>query len=452
MHRLKIFFICTIGFVSQACTNKATPPTDTQPTQTTPGGATSGNTNGAPSANSNDAAALTPQGPPGTVVGPPLAPAAGVTPPAPYVGIVSGPNNAYTFVGRVDVSNPALPRFSLPNSRVGGTFTGTSLGLMLTGNGSDSFSVVIDNSPEVVVTTTPTTAMTLYPVAQALADGNHTAWVTKRTEARESSQLDPNIKTGAITFGGFVLAPNAVMGAPPAPRSHLIITVGDSGFTGYGAGQLITPAQSCVFTPATENATLSVPAKLADLLSAELINISASGKGIAASAFDPGNNNNQLPALWNMLVPPNKTPVYGFEPLPVDAILINGGSNDLVGAYGAGVIADINVFISTYTALMADMRSRYPNALIVGLVTPNAIQSDKVNLTQTITAAVAARAAAGDTRVFMYDYFAQDPNGWQSYNDADVALNLGHGCQGHPSGAGAAFLAERLATFLRSKQ
>ena len=54
--------------------------------------------------------------------------------------------------------------------------------------------------------------------------------------------------------------------------------------------------------------------------------------------------------------------------------------------------------------------------------------------------------------MFVYDYFAQDANNWQSYNDADIALNLGHGCQGHPSGAGAAFLADRLATFLRLKQ
>lgn len=452
MHRFILFFTCACSILAPACTNKSNAPSDAAPSTGaalgTGAGAANGNTTTPAGSTSGEVA----QGAQGTVVGPPLPTPTGTPAATPYVGTVSGPGNAYTFVGRVDTSVPALPRFSLPNSRVGGTFTGTSLGLLMTGNGSDSFSVVIDNGAEIVVTTAPTTAMTLYPVTQTLADGNHTAWITKRTEAREQSQLDPNVRTGAITFGGFSLAPGASMGAPPAPRSHLIITIGDSGFTGYGAGQLITPAQSCVFTPATQNATLSVPAKLADLLSAELINVSASGKGIAASAFDPANPNNQLPAMWQMLVPPNKTPVYPFEPLSVDAVIINGGSNDLVGNYGVGVIADLNVFISTYTALLADIRSHYPTALIVGLVTPNAIQSDKATLTQTITQAVAARTAAGDSRVFVYDYFAQDANNWQSYNDADVALNLGHGCQGHPSGAGAAFLADRLATFLRLKQ
>lgn len=370
----------------------------------------------------------------------------------PYVGTTGGPNNAFTLVGRFDAANAQAPRFSLPNSKIGGTFTGDTLSLILNGDGTDYLSVIIDNGAEHVIATAPTTAMTTYPVASGLGAGSHVAWVIKRTESDEQSQVDANVSSGALAFGGFALATGGAMAAPPAPRSHLVIALGDSGFTGYGVGQLITPDQNCVYTPATQNALLSVPAKLADLLGAEIINVSQSGKGIAASAFDPGNDNDQLPALWQMAVPPSSTPAYAFESLPVDVVLLNGGSDDLVGVYGAGVIADSNVFIAKYTALLADMRAHYPTALIVGIVTPNAIDTDKTILTTMITASVAARAAAGDARVYYFDYFTQDPNGWTSYNDADAALNLGHGCQGHPSDAGGAFLAGRLATFLRAHQ
>ncbi len=383
------------------------------------------------------------------VVGPPLAASSNAMP---YVGTLGGPNNAYTLVGRFDLTVPASPRFSLPNSKIGGTFTGDSLGLMLMGDGADYLSVFIDNGPEHVVATSPNTTMTLYPVATGLGGGTHTAWFSKRTESYEVSQIDPNVHTGTLTFGGFALATTGTMGAVPKPRSRLIIAVGDSGFTGYGAGQLITATQNCVFSPNTQNALISVPAKLADLLSAEVINVSGSGKGIAASAYDPANPNNQLPAMWQMAVPYSTLPAYSFESLPVDAIVLDGGSDDLVGSYGSGAFASQADFVAKYTALLANMRSHYPTAIIVGIINPNAIKTDKTLLTQAITAAVSARVTAGDTRVYSYDYFAQDPNGPQSYNDADAALSLGHGCQGHPSDAGAAFLAGRLATFLRSKQ
>jgi hypothetical protein len=439
-------FVVAFVLLCTACTTKtATVPQGTGATSTT---ATTGMTGAAPASSQNGNGA---QGSPATAqegnTGTPLAHNANA---APYLGTLGGPGNGYRFVGRFDLSNPQAVRFSLPNSKFGATFTGDTLGLMLQGDGTDFLSVSIDNGPEHVVATAPTTAMTLYPVATGLGAGPHTAWIVKRTEAYEVSQVDPNVHTGTLSFGGFALSPNGALGAPPAPRSHLVVALGDSAFTGYGVGQLITDTVNCVFTPDTQNALLSVPAKLADLLDAEIINVSASGKGVAASAYDPTNPNNQLPALWQMVVPFAKTPAYGFEAEPVDAILFGGGSDDLVGDYGNGAFADTGVFIAKYTALLADMRAHYPTATLLGIITPNAIAGDKAALTQAITAAVNARTAAGDSRVFAFDYFAQDPNGPQNYTDADAALGLGRGCQGHPSDAGSAFLAKRLADFLHA--
>ena len=439
------FLVALVLFFSAACSPKSSKaPEAAGATGITGAAAAPSSQGGANTAtSSSDAAGQQP------AIGMPLA---GNANSIPYVGALGGQGNAYRFVGRFDLSNPHAVRFSLPNSKFGATFTGDTLGLMLTGDGTDFLSVIIDNGPEHVVATAPTAAMTLYPVATGLGAGPHTAWIIKRTEAYEVSQVDPNAHTGTLSFGGFALSPNATLGAPPAPRSHLVVALGDSGFTGYGVGQLTTDTVTCVFTPNTQNALLSVPAKLADLVGAEIINVSASGKGVAASAYDPTNPNNQLPAMWQMVVPFAKTPAYNFEPLPVDVVLFGGGSDDLVGDYGKGAFADTNVFIAKYTALLADMRAHYPSAIILGIITPSAIDGDKVALTQAITAAVNARIAAGDSRVFAFDYFAQDPNGPQSYADADTALGLGRGCQGHASDAGAAFLAGRLADFLRAHQ
>lgn len=366
------------------------------------------------------------------------------------IGTLGGPDNAFVLVGRFDTTVPNAPRFSLPNSRIGATFSGTSLGLLLACDANDALAVQVDGNAPSVVYLHPNGQPSVYPVASALAAGNHTVWLTKRTESYEVDQRNANVRTGTITFSGLVLDTGAAVGPPPAPRGHLFVALGDSSFTGYGVDQLQTGGISCVFSPNTQNALLSVPGQLADLLGAEVINVSASGKGIAQSAYDLNNLTDQLPALWRKTVPPASAPAYAFPALDVDAVLVSAGSDDLVGAYGVGVISSPAAFVATYTALLSDIRSHYPRALLVGLVNPNAIGSDKTTLTSLLTQAVASRNAAGDANVFVFDYFAGDANGWASYNDADAALKLGHGCQGHASPAGSLFLAQRLAAFLRA--
>lgn len=396
--------------------------------------------------NGNIAAPAAPAAAGGNQVGP----ATGVTPGGrvPAIATLAGPNNAYVLVGRFDASNPAAIRFSLPNSRIGATFSGTSLGLSLAGDASDGLAVQVDGGAPVVVFLRPSAVPVTYPVVTNLAPGNHTVWITKRTESYEVDQNNRTVRTGTVTFAGVVLDASASLGAPPAPRGHLLVVLGDSSTTGYGVDQLQVGASKCVFSPNTQNALLSVPGQLADLLGSEVMNVSASGKGLVQSAYDP-TNPEQLPALWLKTVPPAAAPAYAFPALDVDAVLLSVGSDDLLGDYGKGTITDPTIFVTKYTAMLSDMRGHYPQAVLVGLINPNAVDSDKTTLTSLITQAVASRNAAGDPNVFVFDYFAADPNGYKSYNDADAGMGLGHGCQGHASPAGSLFLAQRLASFLR---
>lgn len=367
---------------------------------------------------------------------------------APYTGELAGPDKAYMLVGRFDGSNPNVLRFSLANSKLGATFTGSSLSVSLADSGVDRYAIQIDALPPAIITTAPSPTPTVYPIATNLSADVHTVWLVKITEFNEQNQEDPNFRTGVGSFYGFGLAPGGALGKPPLPRPNLIVTIGDSGFTGYGAD---APDSNCKFAPRTQNALKSVPAKLAATLDAEVINVSGSGKGIAASAYDPGNDNNQLPALWLKAVPPSSAPPYSFPPLPVRVVVLQGGSDDLVGDYGSGVLASASVFVAKYTALLADIRSRYPAAIIVGTITPNAIKTDKSNLTAVIGQAVQARNAAGDANVYAFNYFSADPLGPQDYASAAAVSALGFGCQGHTSEKGAIYLADKLAAFVRSK-
>ncbi|KAK4684796.1 hypothetical protein P7C73_g5370, partial [Tremellales sp. Uapishka_1] len=59
--------------------------------------------------------------------------------------------------------------------------------------------------------------------------------------------------------------------------------------------------------------------------------------------------------------------------------------------YAAGALPSMSIFAARYTALLANMRSHYANALLGAIITPNAIDTNKALLTQGITAAVTAR-------------------------------------------------------------
>ena len=367
------------------------------------------------------------------------------------IALAGGPNNAYTLVGRFDATVPTALRFSLPNSKIGVQFSGSgNAALLLSGDGTDLVGVTVDGGADVVVITSPNAVAIPYPVATGLAPGTHTLWLTKLTESYETSQSDANVRTGQLTFGGLQLDAGAQVLGPPAPKGRLIAFLGDSSTTGYGVGQLQSGNSTCTYTPQTQDANLSVPGQLAALFDAEVINVSASGKGVVQSAYDL-NNTDQLPSLWQKAVPPAASPNYTFPALAVGAVFISAGSDDLVGAYGSGTITNEALFVSTYVALLAEMRGHYPQALLVGIVNPNAIDTDKSTLTRLIDQAVSQRNAAGDANVMAYDYFAGDANNWQSYNDADAALGLGHGCQGHASPKGSLFLATRLAAAVRAK-
>jgi lysophospholipase L1-like esterase len=351
----------------------------------------------------------------------------------------------YTLIGRFDTGNPSALVMSFAGSKIGATFTGTSLSVVLSDTGTDGFNIVIDGGNPIVLYAKPNTANVTYLITDKLADGPHTVWMTKRTEF---SQQRGGVYAGRVTFMGFKLDPMGRFCAPPVAKTRRIEAIGDSSFAGYAVEQLYRPGTpGCDYSVLTQNADKAVPAYAAAKLAAEYTNLSFTGEGIYHSAWDPGQPSHYLPAIWNEVVAPLAQPAYNFG-VAADVVLISAGGNDLDGPSGSGTLPDPAAFINTYAQWMVSIRARYPNAFIVAILSPNATGTDKPTLTSAISQAVSqaqAAKAGGDPNIAFYNYFTGDPRGWAGYGDASNALGLGYACQYHPSAAGSQFLGERLA-------
>ena len=403
----------------------------------------------APSATPTVTATSTPGPTPTQSITPAPTPSPSITPtPTPVPA-----GRPYTLVGRYDATNPNNPVFELADSKVGVSFTGTSLSVNLGDTGTDTFAVFIDGA------TTPTILQTLpnqtasYAL-KGLAAGNHTVWMIKRTEFM---QYGVSTGVGKTTLNGFTLDAGAAFLAPPAARSRHIDFIGDSGWTGFGAGTLVVPnGPDCAYDPLNQDAVNSVPQLTGDILSADIVNASSSGQGVFKSVYDT-EPTHLLPLLYEEQMPPTSAPAWDFSRQSADVVALSAGGDDLAGDNGTGYFVDANgnkdggaAFIAAYTAWLARIRQHYPSATIVCVLSQSASGGDVATLGGAIQQAIANRAALGDTKVFYYNYFQNDPT-YHTYDDIANGLGYGWGCLYHPSPAGAKWLAQRLAAFIASK-
>jgi hypothetical protein len=387
---------------------------------------------------------------------------------------VSNSISNYTTIGRFYAANANALQFALPASQIGGRFTGTSLAVKFADTGYDYFDVILDGNTWVstsfsatggclpvaqaqainsnanavtgCVRSVPATTPQTYVIATNLSPGNHTAWLIKRTEMYQGTGTSA---VGQSTFYGFVLDANATLLTPPKANTRRIDFIGDSGFTGYGAGQLMHNANDyCDFTPANQDAAASVPYLTGQLLHADAINVSSSGQGVVDGVYD-SNPNHLLPVLYEEILPPAASPAYAFT-TQVDVVVIAGGGDDLNGASGSGSFTDPNAFVAGYASWLEKIRAHYPNALLVCTLTSGAQSADITTLGGALQQAVQMRKTAGDTKVVYYSFFMNETS-FTTYTDIASKCSFYYGCKYHPSPAGALWLANRLATFIRGQ-
>lgn len=302
-------------------------------------------------------------------------------------GLVPGASlePAVHFVGRVDTSDPAGPRFAWSGTGVVASFSGTSVTLRLDDTGSNQFTVVLDGelAPTLVTTAGPND----YVLATEIAPGTHRIEVYRRTEA----------SFGPTQFLGFDFGPQGEL-LPPPPVSRRIEIIGDSVSAGYG-NEGVLP---CGFSADTENHYLTYGAIAARALGAELSTVAWSGKGVVYN-YD-ADVNEPMPALYGRTLPQDPASTYDFATQP-DVVLINLGTND----FSTDGDPATDLFAGEYSALLTRVRAAYPDAFILCTVGPLLGGEDLAAARTGIAAGVEAFAAAGGSNARAWEMNV--PNG-----------------------------------------
>jgi lysophospholipase L1-like esterase len=315
------------------------------------------------------------------------------------------------FVGRVDTSDPAGPRFSWPGTTILARFTGSSIGVRLRDAGN-LYHVILDGRP--LDTLVTSAGRDRYPLASGLGPGPHQLALHRRTEGF----------VGESQFLGLLLEETGTPLAPPPPAARRLEFVGDSITCGYG---IEAPNQHCPFTPATENHHLAFAALTTRALGAEAITIAYSGKGMYRNYG--GDLTDTVPMLYDRTLVDGGLP-WDFARFVPDAVVINLGTNDFARGDPGQPFAD------AYATFVRRVRSHYPKSYILCTLGPmlgaDQLARTKAHLQPTLHGA----RAAGDDRVSLLEFTPQDGA-------------TGFGCDWHPSRATNQRMAAELTAELR---
>jgi lysophospholipase L1-like esterase len=323
---------------------------------------------------------------------------------------------AYHLIGRLDLRDPAGPRFGWPGTQLRVRFAGTGLALELADTGASHYDVAVDGWPlwQLVVSGGRKT----YDVASGLAaHEQHDVVLTKRTETVAGvTQL-----LGVVPQAGGALVPT------PAPSGRRIELVGDSIACGFG---VLGADETCPFTAATESEPLAWGALAARRLAAIHPTTAVSGIGLFRNYG--GGTVGTMPEVYGRSVAsdPSSTWDHSFVP---DVIVVSLGTND----YGDNLGDPGPAFADTYVAFLATLRATHPHAQIVATTSPMLAGAQRATLHAYLETAIAARLAAGESRLTLLDLDEQD------FSD-------GLGCQYHPSKITQQKMASKLVAHLES--
>lgn len=328
------------------------------------------------------------------------------------------------WIGRVDVGNAAGPRFAWSGTGFVATVSGTTISVKLRTSGSSDpvfFQPVVDNMP--LPRVSAASGDQTVTLASNLPNGDHVVELYRETEGRY----------GTTVFEGFT---DGTLKAPPASPGRLIEVVGDSISAGYGnlgseqhPNGGADPDGGCRFSTQTESAYATYGALAARTLGADPSLIAVSGWGI----YRDNNNStsNVLPAVYPDELGLVGSPTWSFQPEP-QAVIINLGTNDFArGDPGQ------TQFEGAYSAFIATVRGKYPDAWIFCTVGPLLYGTGLATATGYIQAVVSNAQAAGDMKVKYLDFGLQN-------------TSMGTGCDYHPNTIEHQAMATKLVAALRA--
>ena len=318
------------------------------------------------------------------------------------------------WIGRVDTGDPARPRFSWSGTGFVARFRGTSLTAALGNEGRFIFKAVVDGVPQPAFTAMPGAGR--YALATRLPAGEHTVALYRQTEG----------PMGLSQLHGLTVGDGALLDPPPPPQRRIEV-VGDSISCGFGIlGSLDN--DDCY---GTESHWDAYPSVMARALGAEVSTIAGSGRGVVRNY--PGDSIDTMPEIYERTLATTPSPIWSFGSEP-QAVIINLGTNDL----GNGKGDPGRRFATIYQSLVETIRSRYAGALILCTIGPLTSRAESEIVYGHIRASLQARAAAGDSRIVLFDGI--EPQTPDKY-----------ACAYHPNVAENALMAAQLCDELRAR-
>ncbi len=316
------------------------------------------------------------------------------------------------YTGRIDFSNPKLPRFWTAGVYIQVKFKGTSCSIIvndeeLGGKSHNYLEIAIDQQKPFRIQTTGKTDT--IAIATGLQRGAHTLTICKNTEAL----------IGYLEFAGLLC--EGIMPMPAKPQRKIEF-IGNSITCGMGSDLSVVPCDSAEWYD-QHNAYFSYGPTVARALKAQYHLTSESGIGLMHSCCDKPF---VMPQVFDKVNIATNTMSWDFSKYIPDVVTVCLGQND--------GIQDSVKFCTAYVDFIHTIRKHYPSAQIICLTSPMADAALTKALKNYLTGIVNYTNAQGDKKISKYFYS-------RSFNS---------GCGGHPDLKEHQLIANELTAYIRS--
>jgi len=288
------------------------------------------------------------------------------------------------YTGRIDVTNPKLPRFWQPGVYFSFRFKGSSCEIILNdeilwGSKHNYIELVVDGKARRLQTKSKTDTIR---INEGLSAGIHTVVLCKNTEA--------NI--GFLELAG--IRCQKLLKPLPGPKRKMEC-IGNSITCGASSDISAMPCGKGLWED-QHNAYMSYASMTARNLDAQYHLSSVSGIGLMHSCC---NLEIIMPQVYDKVSMRNDAIVWDFKKYQPDLVTVCLGQND--------GIQDSAAFCDNYISFIKRLRKYHPKATLVLLSSPMADDKLKIFMQKTISSVVDSFRSSGEKKIYSYIFSRQ---------------------------------------------